>query len=185
MADKILTRKFETSNIIDFYFSADRRSKLISAPTNFNHISHMGPGEGIQKQRLIDLSNLNTTEQPPSYPTQPRIPPKAAPPPPKAIGRTRPEISNPTPVVRPNFPPYNGAKRAAPPRPRDLPPSLPRGATGSAGDQGNSGDQRSLERGNTPSSLGSMSSLHDIIKVKCELVKYLLSPPVTNTNIFK
>lgn len=28
---------------------------MISAPTNFNHISHMGPGEGIQKQRLIDL----------------------------------------------------------------------------------------------------------------------------------
>jgi len=26
----------------------DRRSKMISAPTNFNHISHMGPGNGIQ-----------------------------------------------------------------------------------------------------------------------------------------
>lgn len=36
--------------------SMDRRSKLISAPTNFNHISHMGPGEGIQRQRLIDLT---------------------------------------------------------------------------------------------------------------------------------
>ncbi|XP_037947588.1 serine/threonine-protein kinase Genghis Khan isoform X3 [Teleopsis dalmanni] len=33
----------------------DRRSKMISAPTNFNHISHMGPGEGIQNQRLLDL----------------------------------------------------------------------------------------------------------------------------------
>lgn len=32
-----------------------RRSKMISAPTNFNHISHMGPGDGIQIQRLLDL----------------------------------------------------------------------------------------------------------------------------------
>lgn len=32
----------------------DRRSKMISAPTNFNHISHMGPGNGIQVN-----SNLN------------------------------------------------------------------------------------------------------------------------------
>lgn len=36
-------------------FSTDRRSKMISAPTNFNHISHMGPGDGIQNQRLLDL----------------------------------------------------------------------------------------------------------------------------------
>ncbi|KAJ8981694.1 hypothetical protein NQ317_003415 [Molorchus minor] len=36
--------------------NTDRRSKLISAPTNFNHISHMGPGDGIQQQRLIDLT---------------------------------------------------------------------------------------------------------------------------------
>lgn len=35
--------------------AADRRSKLISAPSNFNHISHMGPGEGIHIQRLMDL----------------------------------------------------------------------------------------------------------------------------------
>ena len=27
---------------------ADIRSKLISGPTNFNHISHMGPGDGFQ-----------------------------------------------------------------------------------------------------------------------------------------
>lgn len=26
----------------------DRRSKMISAPTNFNHVSHLGPGNGIQ-----------------------------------------------------------------------------------------------------------------------------------------
>lgn len=42
---------------IKFYivYSTDRRSKMISAPTNFNHISHMGPGDGIQNQRLLDL----------------------------------------------------------------------------------------------------------------------------------
>lgn len=28
---------------------------MISAPSNFNHISHMGPGDGIQMQRLLDL----------------------------------------------------------------------------------------------------------------------------------
>lgn len=28
---------------------------MISAPTNFNHISHVGPGDGIQNQRLLDL----------------------------------------------------------------------------------------------------------------------------------
>ena len=42
----------------------DRRSKLISAPSNFNHISHMGPGDGIQIQRLMDLpTTLETAEQ--------------------------------------------------------------------------------------------------------------------------
>ena len=41
----------------------DRRSKLISAPSNFNHISHMGPGDGIQIQRLMDLpTTLETAE---------------------------------------------------------------------------------------------------------------------------
>ncbi|KAF2356106.1 Protein kinase C-terminal [Trinorchestia longiramus] len=33
----------------------DRRSKLISGPSNFNHISHMGPGESIETQHLVDL----------------------------------------------------------------------------------------------------------------------------------
>lgn len=47
-----------------FYLSnTDRRSKLISAPTNFNHISHMGPGDGIQRQRLIDLTSSLVGEQ--------------------------------------------------------------------------------------------------------------------------
>lgn len=26
----------------------EMRNKLISNPTNFNHIAHMGPGDGIQ-----------------------------------------------------------------------------------------------------------------------------------------
>ncbi|KAI8433790.1 LOW QUALITY PROTEIN: hypothetical protein MSG28_015760, partial [Choristoneura fumiferana] len=34
---------------------SERRSRLISAPTNFAHLSHMGPGDGIRSQRLLDL----------------------------------------------------------------------------------------------------------------------------------
>ena len=49
-----------------FYFifrNPDRRSKMISAPSNFNHISHMGPGDGIQIQRLMDLpTTLETAD---------------------------------------------------------------------------------------------------------------------------
>ena len=42
----------------------DRRSKMISAPSNFNHITHMGPGDGIQIQRLMDLpTTLETADQ--------------------------------------------------------------------------------------------------------------------------
>lgn len=26
----------------------EKRSKLISNPTNFNHVAHMGPGDGMQ-----------------------------------------------------------------------------------------------------------------------------------------
>jgi serine/threonine-protein kinase MRCK len=156
--------------------NTDRRSKLISAPTNFNHISHMGPGEGIQRQRLIDLStNLVDNADQPAYGIQrqrlidlstnyvdnsdqaafgPQAQPrqqqsKMAPLPPKHGERKRLEISNPTPI-RPQFPAYNGAKRAAPPRPRDLPPALPRPS-----DTSPSPD---------PASIGSMSSLHDMIK---------------------
>ena len=43
--------------------SNDRRSKLISGPTNFNHISHMGPGESIASQHLVDLpTTLETAD---------------------------------------------------------------------------------------------------------------------------
>lgn len=134
--------------------STDRRSKLISAPTNFNHVSHMGPGEGIEKQRLIDLTAtppglVATPETPLPPPVQPR-PTKVAPLPPKHGERRRPEISNPQPLRPGAFPAYNGARRAAPPRPRELPPALPRPS-----DTSPSPD---------PASLGSMSSLHDMIK---------------------
>uniref|UniRef100_A0A034WNK9 non-specific serine/threonine protein kinase n=1 Tax=Bactrocera dorsalis TaxID=27457 RepID=A0A034WNK9_BACDO len=47
-----------------FKSTSDRRSKMISAPTNFNHISHMGPGDGIQNQRLLDLpTTIETADQ--------------------------------------------------------------------------------------------------------------------------
>ncbi|CAH1179570.1 unnamed protein product [Phaedon cochleariae] len=142
--------------------NTDRRSKLISAPTNFNHISHMGPGDGIQRQRLIDLTPT-LADQLPDHTTfggsttpQPRVPIKVAPLPPKHGERKRPEISNPTPVVRgaAAFPAFNGAKRAAPPRPRELPPALPRPPTADA----------SPSPSPDPASIGSMSSLHEIIK---------------------
>ena len=46
-----------------FFRNPDRRSKMISAPSNFNHISHMGPGDGIQIQRLMDLpTTLETAD---------------------------------------------------------------------------------------------------------------------------
>ena len=37
------------------------RSKLISAPTNFNHISHMGPGDGHQILRDLPVVGKTTT----------------------------------------------------------------------------------------------------------------------------
>ena len=54
-----------TSDLIFCYFrNPDRRSKMISAPSNFNHITHMGPGDGIQIQRLMDLpTTLETADQ--------------------------------------------------------------------------------------------------------------------------
>ncbi|XP_049291758.1 serine/threonine-protein kinase Genghis Khan isoform X2 [Anopheles funestus] len=117
--------------------STDRRSKLISAPTNFNHISHMGPGDGIQKQRLLDLpTTIETADQ---NTQQQRISTmRHAPPPPRAP--PRPSMIHQLNGSNNSLP---GAKRTAPARPRDQPPSLPR----------------------SPSPLGSMSSLHDVLKV--------------------
>ncbi|XP_037915645.1 serine/threonine-protein kinase Genghis Khan isoform X3 [Hermetia illucens] len=106
--------------------TTDRRSKMISAPTNFNHISHMGPGDGIKNQRLVDLPTTIETADQTNQQRATTI--RHAPPPPRA-------------PPRPILP--NGAKRIAPPRPREQPPSLPR----------------------SPSPLGSMSSLHDVLRV--------------------
>ncbi|GJQ77807.1 putative protein serine threonine kinase [Trypoxylus dichotomus] len=144
----------KSQRLSTFYRNTDRRSKLISAPTNFNHISHMGPGDGIQNQKLIDLTtNLVDSGEllvvGHHHQQQQRVS-KIMPLQLKHGERKRPEISNPTPI-KPTFPAYNGAKRSAPPRPRDLPPALPRPS-----DTSPSPD---------PASLGSMSSLHDMIKV--------------------
>jgi hypothetical protein len=38
-------------------FRADRKSKVISAPTNFSHVAHMGPDMGMQA--LIELPKVN------------------------------------------------------------------------------------------------------------------------------
>lgn len=58
-------------NVHCSYCRTDRRSKMISAPTNFNHISHMGPGDGIQIQRLLDLpTTVETADQSLASPQQ-------------------------------------------------------------------------------------------------------------------
>ncbi|XP_043243359.1 serine/threonine-protein kinase Genghis Khan-like isoform X2 [Amphibalanus amphitrite] len=87
----------------------DRRSKMISLPSNFNHVSHMGPGDGIQIQRLMDLpTTLETADQAPAPAAQP--PPAAgAPPPqpqPQAIQRVRSMFQ----------PAASGGRGAEPPR---------------------------------------------------------------------
>jgi len=56
-----------TSPLSTMSRNPDRRSKMISAPSNFNHITHMGPGDGIQIQRLMDLpTTLETADQQPA-----------------------------------------------------------------------------------------------------------------------
>ncbi|XP_059615804.1 serine/threonine-protein kinase Genghis Khan [Phlebotomus argentipes] len=107
--------------------TTDRRSKMISAPTNFNHISHMGPGDGIQKQRLLDLpTTIETADQ---TVQQQKTTNRSAPPPPTSSNSALASLS--------------GTKRMAPQKPKEQPPSIPV----------------------SPSPLGSMSSLHDILKV--------------------
>ncbi|KAI2651872.1 Serine/threonine-protein kinase MRCK beta [Labeo rohita] len=44
----------------------EMRSKLISNPTNFNHVAHMGPGDGMQV--LMDLPLPASSTLPPSQP---------------------------------------------------------------------------------------------------------------------
>ena len=56
------------------YSNNDRRSKMISAPSNFNHISHMGPGDGIQMQRLLDLPQMEKSDQFGTHQGNPHLP---------------------------------------------------------------------------------------------------------------
>ena len=96
--------------MILFSSGSDRR-KLISAPTNFNHISHMGPD--IQKQRLLDLPTTVDTAESPSTaapPTNQRV----------ATMRTAPPVAPRTPPRPTNL---HGKRPAIPAR---YPSSLPR-----------------------------------------------------------
>lgn len=60
--------------------AADRRSRLISAPTNFNHVSHMGPGEGIHIQRLMDLPTTISSANIDGRAPRPNLPKPSFPP---------------------------------------------------------------------------------------------------------
>ncbi|XP_012250949.2 serine/threonine-protein kinase Genghis Khan isoform X1 [Athalia rosae] len=153
----------------------DRRSKMISAPTNFNHISHMGPGNGIQIQRLLDLpTTLETADQqqytgPPSgthlHGSQQRLygsaisaPNKPAPLPPRHPPSDTRRLSSHM-TRNSGYSPHNGSTSSrrgpAPPRPTATPPSLPRTPVDQV-------DSESLHlRSHTPLSLGSIASLHD------------------------
>ncbi|XP_053972782.1 serine/threonine-protein kinase Genghis Khan isoform X2 [Hylaeus anthracinus] len=154
----------------------DRRSKMISAPTNFNHISHMGPGNGIQIQRLLDLpTTLETADQQhsghhstshlhsgqqrtglygPAYQTPSKPAPLPPRHPPSDTRRLSSHISR-----NSGYSPHNGSTSSrrgpAPPRPTATPPSLPRTPVDQV-------DSESVHlRSHTPLSLGSIASLHD------------------------
>ncbi|XP_077254399.1 serine/threonine-protein kinase gek isoform X3 [Temnothorax americanus] len=152
----------------------DRRSKMISAPTNFNHISHMGPGNGIQIQRLLDLpTTLETADQQHTshhssshlHSSQQRLydatlqtPNKPAPLPPRHPPSDTRRLSSHM-SRNSGYSPHNGSTTSrrgpAPPRPTATPPSLPRTPV----DQIDS-DSVHL-RSHTPISLGSIASLHN------------------------
>ncbi|KAG5323632.1 MRCKB kinase, partial [Pseudoatta argentina] len=152
----------------------DRRSKMISAPTNFNHISHMGPGNGIQIQRLLDLpTTLETADQQHTshhgsshlHSSQQRLydatlqtPNKPAPLPPRHPPSDARRLSSHM-SRNSGYSPHNGSTTSrrgpAPPRPTATPPSLPRTPVDQI-------DSESLYlRSHTPLSLGSIASLHN------------------------
>ncbi|XP_018311674.1 serine/threonine-protein kinase MRCK beta isoform X3 [Mycetomoellerius zeteki] len=152
----------------------DRRSKMISAPTNFNHISHMGPGNGIQIQRLLDLpTTLETADQQHTshhgsshlhssqqrlYDTTLQTPNKPAPLPPRHPPSDARRLSSHM-SRNSGYSPHNGSTTSrrgpAPPRPTATPPSLPRTPVDQI-------DSESLHlRSHTPLSLGSIASLHN------------------------
>lgn len=41
----------------------EMRNKLISNPTNFNHIAHMGPGDGIQILKDLPMVRAMKSER--------------------------------------------------------------------------------------------------------------------------
>ncbi|XP_076620602.1 serine/threonine-protein kinase gek isoform X3 [Colletes latitarsis] len=152
----------------------DRRSKMISAPTNFNHVSHLGPGNGIQIQRLLDLpTTLETADQQHSghhssshlHSSQQRLygpalqtPSKPAPLPPRHPPSDTRRLSSHIPRNS-GYSPHNGSTSSrrgpAPPRPTATPPSLPRTPVDQV-------DSESVHlRSHTPLSLGSTASLHE------------------------
>ncbi|XP_071556555.1 serine/threonine-protein kinase Genghis Khan isoform X2 [Temnothorax nylanderi] len=152
----------------------DRRSKMISAPTNFNHISHMGPGNGIQIQRLLDLpTTLETADQQHTshhssshlHSSQQRLydatlqtPNKPAPLPPRHPPSDARRLSSHM-SRNSGYSPHNGSTTSrrgpAPPRPTATPPSLPRTPVDQI-------DSESVHlRSHTPISLGSIASLHN------------------------
>ncbi|XP_020291183.1 serine/threonine-protein kinase Genghis Khan isoform X2 [Pseudomyrmex gracilis] len=151
----------------------DRRSKMISAPTNFNHISHMGPGNGIQIQRLLDLpTTLETADQQHTshhsssshlsqqklYDSTLQTPNKPAPLPPRHPPSDTRRLSSHM-SRNSGYSPHNGSTTSrrgpAPPRPTATPPSLPRTPVDQM-------DSESVHlRSHTPLSLGSIASLHN------------------------
>ncbi|XP_012224760.1 serine/threonine-protein kinase Genghis Khan isoform X1 [Linepithema humile] len=152
----------------------DRRSKMISAPTNFNHISHMGPGNGIQIQRLLDLpTTLETADQQHTshhssshlhssqqrlYDSTLQTPNKPAPLPPRHPPSETRRLSSHM-SRNSGYSPHNGSTASrrgpAPPRPTATPPSLPRTPVDQI-------DSESIHlRSHTPLSLGSIASLHN------------------------
>uniref|UniRef100_A0A8B9KPT1 Serine/threonine-protein kinase MRCK alpha n=1 Tax=Astyanax mexicanus TaxID=7994 RepID=A0A8B9KPT1_ASTMX len=51
----------------------EKRNKLISNPTNFNHVAHMGPGDGIQILKDLPM-NVRTQENRPGFSASVSIP---------------------------------------------------------------------------------------------------------------
>ncbi|XP_063543530.1 serine/threonine-protein kinase Genghis Khan [Cydia strobilella] len=137
---------------------SERRSRLISAPTNFAHLSHMGPGDGIRSQRLLDLPTTVETADDHQQMYSSR----------ESSKRTSPlTISHGTGSYNGS---WRGAGRSGPPQ--DAPPSPPlshRPMERSIGGGSQGSGSLLLERSITPLSLGSMSSLHDVLKVGTDM----------------
>ncbi|XP_026324420.1 serine/threonine-protein kinase Genghis Khan [Hyposmocoma kahamanoa] len=143
---------------------SERRSRLISAPTNFAHLSHMGPGDGIRSQRLLDLpTTVETADDQPQQLYSSR----------ESSKRTSPlTISHGTGSYNGSWRSVSRPREGPPAAPLDAPPSPPlphhRPMERSIGGGSQGSGSLLLERSITPLSLGSMSSLHDVLKVGTE-----------------